>query len=74
MSEIESITANQDNINALRELRKICSILDTHGNVLVNGGIPAIDRFNALMQSFFDMGYTAPAITQGLDSLSSLGY
>lgn len=56
--------------NELREARKVLNILEHMGNVLVNGGVTALDRICQLIDIFRANGIAnGHAITEALEEL-----
>lgn len=53
----------------LRELRKLMDILNSWGNVLVNGNIPAMDRLQQVVDVIQLDGYSMEDIDKAIQEL-----
>lgn len=65
-----------DQINKLREVRKLASIMNSYGpNTLVPGGKIALLRFGDVVNELkTEFNMTEESIEQGINDLEELGY
>ena len=64
---------NQEEINDMREIRKLLNIFETLGNVLANG-VPTADRLRQLITKYKNLGYAENDIRTRIEELEHIGY
>lgn len=70
--KIDNCTEQQ--VSNLREIRKLMSVLKTHGNVLVPGGCYAAAKLETIANEFTSAGISLDNVSELIDDLHKINF